>query len=151
MLARLWATQLIVNDITYSSLYHIGLTVKQIRKLQSLQNNHLERELIKPLVAASKKDIPSRTILSPLSSEYPTITCDSWCDKYKHQSYICFTIHYLGSDIELHQYSLKTETFDGPHTGKAIKDILLSIINEFNLNHNNIIVVLDNGSNTKKA
>ncbi|CAF0817649.1 unnamed protein product [Adineta steineri] len=97
MLARLWATQLIVNDITYSSLYHIGLTVKQIRKLQSLQNNHLERELIKPLVAASKEDTPSRTILSSvnlnkiynvcvektkqqlkLSPEYPTITCDSW-------------------------------------------------------------------------
>ncbi|CAF4027100.1 unnamed protein product [Adineta steineri] len=151
MLVRLWATQLIVNDITYSPPCHIGLTVKQIRKLQSLQNDHLERELIKPFVAASKEDIPSRTILSPLSSEYPTITCDSWCDKYKHQSYICFTMHYLGSDLKLHQHSLKTETFDEPHTGKAIKDILLSIVNEFNLNHNNIIVVSDKGSNMKKA
>ncbi|CAF1025427.1 unnamed protein product [Adineta steineri] len=121
MLVRLWATKLIVNVITYSSLYHIGLTVKQIRKLQSLQKNHFERELIKPLVAASKEDIQSRTILSPvnlnkiydvcvekpkqqlkLSPEYPTITCDSWCDKYRHGAYICFTIYYLDSNLKLH-------------------------------------------------
>lgn len=76
-----------------------------------------------------------------LSSEYPTITCDCWCDKYKHRSYICFTIHFIDSDSKLHQYSLKTEPFDGSHTAEAIKDFFLSVANEFNLKPDNIIVV----------
>ena len=49
MLARLWAAQQIVNDITYSPQSHIGLTAKQIKKLRSLQNNRLEWELIESL------------------------------------------------------------------------------------------------------
>jgi hypothetical protein len=116
--------------------------------------------LIANKVVGSKEDIPSRTTLSPinlnkiydvciqktkeqlkLSFEYPTVTCDCWCDKYKHRSYICFTIHYLDSDMKLHQYSLKTEPFDGSHTGEAIKDLFLVVMTEFNLNSNNIIVV----------
>jgi hypothetical protein len=116
--------------------------------------------LIANKVVGSKEDIPSRTILSPinlnkiydvcvqktkeqlkLSSEYPTVTSDCWCDKYKHRSYICFTIHYLDSDMKLHQYILKTQPFDGSHTGEAIKDLFLVVLNEFNLNSNNIIVV----------
>jgi hypothetical protein len=111
-------------------------------------------------IVNSKEDIPSRTILSPinlnkiydvcvertneklkLASPFPTITCDIWCDKYKHRSYICFTIHYLDSNLHLHKYSLKTQPFDGRHTGEAIKDLFAIVLNEFNLSSNNIIVV----------
>jgi hypothetical protein len=116
--------------------------------------------LIANKVVNSKHEIPSRTTLSPLnlnkiydvcaqktkeqlkfSSTYPTITCDTWCDKYRHRSYICFTIHFLDSNLHLHKYSLKTKPFVGSHTGEAIKDLFLMVINEFNLNSNNIIVV----------
>lgn len=76
-----------------------------------------------------------------LSSDFPTITTDCWCDKYKHRSYICFTIHFLDSNLKMHQYSLMTQPFDGPHTGEAIKDILLYVLNEFNMNSDRIIVV----------
>lgn len=76
-----------------------------------------------------------------LSSAYPTITCDCWCDKYKHRSFICFTVHYLDSDLKMHHYSLKTQPFDGPHTGEAIKDLMIILLNEFNLSSDNLIVV----------
>lgn len=42
---------------------------------------------------------------------------------------------------KLQKYSLKTIPFIGPHTGENIKDLFLAIMNEFNLNPNNIIVV----------
>jgi hypothetical protein len=108
----------------------------------------------------SKQDIPSRTMLSPINlnkiydvcvektseklksaSPFPTITCDIWCDKYKHRSYICFTIHFLDSDLLLHKYSLKTQPFDGPHTGEAINNLFAFLLNEFNLNSSSIIIV----------
>lgn len=41
----------------------------------------------------------------------------------------------------MHKYSLKTEPFDGRHTGEAIKDRLLIVLNEFNLSSSNIIIV----------
>ena len=71
-----------------------------------------------------------------LSSPFPTLTCDIWCDKYRHRSYICFTIHFLDSNLYLHKYSLKTQPFDGSHTGEAIKDLFAILLNEFNLNSN---------------
>ncbi len=76
-----------------------------------------------------------------LSSSHPTITCNTWCDEYKYRSYIYFTIHYFDSNLKLYQHRLKTELFDEPHTGEAIKDLFLIVVNEFNLNPNNIIVV----------
>ncbi len=76
-----------------------------------------------------------------LASTYPTITSDIWCDKYKHRSYICFTIHFLDSNLQLHQYNLKTQPFDDKHTGEAIKDMVSLVLKEFGLNPKNIIVV----------
>ncbi|CAF1067375.1 unnamed protein product [Rotaria sp. Silwood1] len=73
------------------------------------------------------------------------------CDKYKHSSYICFAIHFLGSNLQYHHYSIKTQSFDESLTGEAIKDPFLVVLHEFGLNSNNIIVVCDQGSNMRKA
>ncbi|CAF1371570.1 unnamed protein product [Rotaria sp. Silwood1] len=121
-----------------------------------VENEGFQDFLISNKVVSSKSEIPSRTTLSPinlnkiydvyyqkmkeilkLSIKFPTITCDTWCDKYKHRSYICFTIHYLDSNLQYHHYSLKTQPFDESHTGEAIKDLVL--------------VVSDQGSNMRKA
>ena len=116
--------------------------------------------LIANNVVASKSEIPSRTMLSPIqlnkiyyvyvqqikeqlksAPPYPSMTCDIWSDKYKHRSFICFTIHFLDAIFQSHNYSLKTEPFDGPHTGEAIKQYMSNVIREFSLNINNIIMV----------
>ncbi|CAF1622642.1 unnamed protein product [Rotaria magnacalcarata] len=132
--------------------------------------NRFQDFLICNKIVNSKEDIPSITILSPINSNkiydicvkraneqlksaspLPTITCDIRCDKYKHRSYICFTIHYLDSNLQLHKYSLKTQPFGGRHTGEAIKDRFLIVLNEFNLSSNNITVISDKDSNMRKA
>jgi len=116
--------------------------------------------LVANKVVNTNSEIPSRTILAPvnlnkiysacvektkeqikLSTKYPSITCDSWCDKYKHRSYFCITIHFLDSNLQLHKYSLKTEPFDEAHTGEAIKDLVSNALIEFGINPNNVIVV----------
>lgn len=108
----------------------------------------------------SKSEIPSRTILAPvnlnkiynlcvektkgqikLSTMYPTITCDSWCDKYKHRSYFCVTIHFLDPDLQLHRYSLKTQPFDDVHTGENIKDLVIKVLSDYGINSSNVIIV----------
>ncbi len=76
MLARVWAAQQILTDITYSPQSHIGLTAKQVRKLRSFQNDHLEWELIKSLA----------NILAPFyfatkslcGRQYPTLSLSYW-------------------------------------------------------------------------
>ena len=49
MLTRLLTVQQIVNDITYSPQAGIGLKIKQIKKLRSLVNTHLDWELLQSL------------------------------------------------------------------------------------------------------
>jgi hypothetical protein len=72
MLVRLWAAQQIINDITYSSYSHIGLTAKQIKKLRSLKNNHLEWELIQSLTNVLAPFYFATRCLS--GSKYPTLS-----------------------------------------------------------------------------
>ena len=117
--------------------------------------------LISNKVVSVKSEIPSHTTLSPinlnkiydayyektkeilkLSIKFPTITCDTCCDKYKHRSYICFTIHFLDSNLQYQHYSLKTQPFDECHTGETIKDLVLIVVHEFGMNSNNVILVI---------
>jgi hypothetical protein len=111
-------------------------------------------------VVSSKKEIPSRTLLSPIclnkisdayiekikeqlkaAPSYLPMTCDMWSDKYRHRSFICFTIHFIDANIRLHKYSLKTEPLDGSHTGEAIAQKLSQVVSEYDLNLNNLIIV----------
>jgi hypothetical protein len=70
-----------------------------------------------------------------------SITCDIWSDKYRHRSFICYTIHFVDPNFRLLKYSLKTEPFDGSHTGEAIAQKLSAVASEFNFNLNSVIVV----------
>ena len=70
-----------------------------------------------------------------------SMTSDMWSDKYKHRSFICFTTHFIDSSFRLHKYNLKTEPFDGSHTGEAIAQRISHVAIEYNLNVNNLIAV----------
>ena len=70
-----------------------------------------------------------------------SVTSDVWSDKYKHRSFICFTTHFIDSSFRLHKYNLKTEPFDGSHTGEAIAQRISQVAIEYNLNVNNLIAV----------
>lgn len=115
-------------------------------------------------------DIPSRATLNPfhlnklydtymdrLNEElkeapyFPGMTCDMWTDKYRHRSYICFTLHFIDSLFISHSYTLRNEPFDHPHTAEAIKQRLIKVCDDFGLNTGKIIIVSDKGSNVQKA
>ncbi|CAF1526944.1 unnamed protein product [Rotaria magnacalcarata] len=121
---------------------------KDLLPFSIVDNEGFQDFLIANKVVSTKTEIPSRSILSPvnlnkiynvcvektkeqmkLSTNYPTITCDAWCDKY----------------------SLKTQPFDEAHTGEAIKDLISGVLTEFGINVNNVIVVSDKGANMRKA
>lgn len=76
MLGRVQEAHEILNNLTYSPQSHIGLTAKQIKKLRSLQINHLEWEFIRSLV----------DILAPFyfatkclcGRNYPTLALSYW-------------------------------------------------------------------------
>ncbi|CAF3381668.1 unnamed protein product [Rotaria socialis] len=121
---------------------------KDLLPFSIVDNEGFQDFLIANKVVSKKTEIPSRSILSPvnlnkiynvcvektkekmkLSTKYPTITCDAWCDKY----------------------SLKTQPFDEAHTGEAIKDLISGVLTEFGINVHNVIVVSDKGANMRKA
>ncbi|CAF1298723.1 unnamed protein product [Adineta steineri] len=80
MLARFSAAEQLVNDITYSPPSHIGLTVKQITKLRSLQNNHLQWKLIKSLADVLAPFYFATKCLS--GRQYPTLSLSYWTTNF---------------------------------------------------------------------
>ncbi|CAF3986211.1 unnamed protein product [Rotaria sp. Silwood1] len=115
-------------------------------------------------------DIPSRASLSSFhlnklydtymdrvkealkkAPNYSSMTCDMWTDKFRHRSYICFTLHCVDSSFISRSYTLRNEPFDHPHTGEAIMQRLIKVCDDFGLNANKIIIVSDKGSNVQKA
>lgn len=111
-------------------------------------------------VVASRSEIPTRNMLSPihlnrifdvytskikevLKTAPPqfSMTSDIWTDKYRHRSFICFTVHFVDSNFRLLKYSLKTEPFDGSHTGEAIAQKISAVANEFNFSLSSVIIV----------
>ena len=70
-----------------------------------------------------------------------SMTSNVWSDKYKHRSFICFTNLFIDWSFRLHKYNLKTEPFDGSHTGEAIAQRISQVAIEYNLNVNNLIAV----------
>ncbi|CAF2114288.1 unnamed protein product [Rotaria magnacalcarata] len=128
---------------------------KDLLPFSIVDNEGFQDLLIANKVVSKKTEIPSRSILSPVNLNkiynYPTITCDAWCDKYKHRSYICITVHFIDSTLQLHRYSLKTQPFDEAHTEEAIKDLISDVLTEFGINVHNVIVASDKGANMRKA
>ena len=82
MLIRVIAIQQIINDITHTPQARIGLTFKQIKRLKSLTNSHLDWELLQGLA----------NVLAPFSlatlclsgSKYVTLSLSYWVQKNLH-------------------------------------------------------------------
>jgi hypothetical protein len=76
MLVRVLVVQQIINDITYSPTAHIGLTVKQIKKLRSLTTDHLEWELLEALTNVLSPFFLATKCLS--GRKYSTLSLSYW-------------------------------------------------------------------------
>jgi hypothetical protein len=76
MLVRLLVVQQIINDLTYSSHVHVGLTMKQVRKLRSFANNHLDWELLQSLTNVLAPFYLATQCLS--GRKYSTLSLSYW-------------------------------------------------------------------------
>jgi len=80
-----------------------------------------------------------------------TITCDNWTD-ISNQSYIGITIHYAMPNGVLKNRCLAVEPLHESHTAAYLSEILLSVLDSFELNPENATaIVSDNAANIKKA
>lgn len=76
MISRLISMQQIVNDITYTPQARIGLTYRQIRKLKSLTNTHLDWEILQNLADVLAPFHLATRCLS--TRKYPTLAMSYW-------------------------------------------------------------------------
>ena len=79
MLTRVLTVQQIVNDITYSPQAGIGLKIKQIKKLRSLVNTHLDWELLQSLANVLSPFFLATLCMS--GRRYPTLALSYWIEK----------------------------------------------------------------------
>lgn len=90
----------------------------------------------------------SKTNLKAISS-----TFDTWTDNYKHNAYICFTIHFIDDLWDLRSCTLGTVMLPRPHTADNIKTYCQFMLRDFGLDNIELSVtcVTDGGSNVVKA
>ncbi|CAF4656928.1 unnamed protein product, partial [Rotaria sp. Silwood2] len=82
MLTRVIAIQQIINNITYTPQARIGLTFKQIKRLKSLTNSHLDWELLQGLTNVLAPFSLATSCLS--GSKYVTLSLSYWVQKNLH-------------------------------------------------------------------
>lgn len=79
-----------------------------------------------------------------------SLTCDIWTS-ITMESYIGITAHFIDDKWQLCYLTLDIQPMPHPHTGTAIKDTLLTVINGFSIQHKISSIVTDNGANMIKG
>lgn len=90
-----------------------------------------------------------KTIIQDILQKTPgdiSLTCDIWTSTAM-DSYLGITVHFIDNKWRLQNFTLDIQLLPHPHTGAAIKDALLMVINEFGIQHKILALVTDNGSN----
>lgn len=82
--------------------------------------------------------------------KYLCTTADIWSGKKR--SFLGVTVHWIDNDYKRRSAALACRRFKGVHTFNRIKDILLEIFSDFDIEPTKIVCsVTDNGSNFVKA
>ena len=81
------------------------------------------------------------------------MTSDMWTEQFTQSSYITVTAHYITNDWQQAERILATREFDPDlrHTGANIKQVLLDICGEYQVDVANIVFVTDRGANMPAA
>lgn len=93
-------------------------------------------------------------IIESLSQvEWISFTTDMWTSDVNYQSYISLTGHWLDKDFERKHAVFSIRLFvEGSHTGENISNVLNLLLQENNIPHNKIHILLrDGGANIKKG
>jgi len=100
----------------------------------------------------NKYELLSSLIKSKLSVvKHLSLTTDIWTDTLNTKSFLGLTCHFI-LDNEYKSIAIGVMELDERHTAKNLETWLLKMIQDWNINKDNItVVVSDSGSNIKKA
>ncbi|XP_011859726.1 PREDICTED: zinc finger BED domain-containing protein 1-like [Vollenhovia emeryi] len=123
------------------------LLIKTAVPLYNLPSRKTITKLMTMKYEMLKKDV--KVHLKEVTSY--TITCDNWTD-ISNQSYIGITIHYAMPNGTLKNRCLAVESLHESHTATYLSEILLSVLDSFELNPENATaIVSDSAANIKRA
>ena len=80
-----------------------------------------------------------------------SITSDIWTESTSNHSFLSFTYHWINSDFESRQAVLNIKHFLGSHDSENINELLLNVLDAWNLKEKIYLFVQDNGSNMVKG
>jgi len=132
--------------------------------------NIVENQTFIDLCKVLNKDyiVPSRrTIIRSIESEYDilevkmkhiftnphiklALTCDGWSSR-KFKGYFVITAHWIDDEWELKSIILDFKYFPPPHNCTNTANLIMGVVNKYNISQKIISVTTDNGSEMKPA
>jgi hypothetical protein len=76
-------------------------------------------------------------------------TLDGWTSPFR-TSFLAVTAHWINDDWIQQDVTLGFEHLKGPHTGEALMEAFVKVIEQFNLQRKVMSITSDNGSNVLK-
>lgn len=76
-------------------------------------------------------------------------TLDGWTSPFQ-MSFLAITAHWINDDWEQEDITIGFEQLKGPHTGEALMDAFIIVVERFNLQRKVMSITSDNGSNVLK-
>lgn len=79
-------------------------------------------------------------------AKYVCLTADGWTNKGR--SFLGITIHMFDDELNKESYLLAFRRLFGRHTYDALKDVLLSVMNEFKIKVSKVTHIVTDGAST---
>lgn len=132
----------IVGDTGFNRL------IKLLQPHYQLPSRKYITDVIMPDILQKCKQKITRQINE---TEFVSITSDIWTESTNNRSFISFTCHWINSDFEFREAVLNIKHFPGKHNSENISELLLNVLETWNLKEKIHLFVRDNGFNMVKG
>ena len=86
------------------------------------------------------------------NAKYISFTSDIWTCENTTESFISFTGHWIDHSFQYNHLVLNCRHFPGSHTGEAIRDMILEMLQVWNIDRSRVhILIRDNAANLVKG
>ncbi|CAH1996642.1 unnamed protein product [Acanthoscelides obtectus] len=106
----------------------------------------------KTVIPEIYEECQSRVAEMLADARFISFTTDMWTSDVNNKSFITLTGHWISRNFEQKHYGLSIRGLDGSHTGENIKNALLELLRNNNIEVGRVHLVLrDSGANIKNA
>ncbi|PAA79363.1 hypothetical protein BOX15_Mlig002362g2 [Macrostomum lignano] len=131
----------IVEDLGFQRLV-AGLEPRYELKSRNYYQKLIEKEY----------ELAKQTVKQQLPDDVEVaVTSDCWSSANQAIALLSVTGHFVTQDLERKNLVLAATPIESAHTGEALSNILLNVIEEFQLNDHVTLLLRDGGSNIRKA